>query len=110
MLEAYLVQSCQFVAITRNKYGDITYSGVATESCRWRDNLELTRGQHQDFTGVDIDAVMWLGPDGLAEVGSIYKFNSRYYQVEKIILARKLGSDVVEFMKCGMKINDIAIS
>ena len=108
MLEEYLVQTCYIVTTTRNTYGDYVLSSTTQEACRFRYITTTRRESHNEVD--DSDAMIWLIPSTVARVRSIIKFEDVYYQVERINKARKLGSDTVEFVKCDLKIVDLAIS
>jgi hypothetical protein len=108
MLEDYLVQTCEIVTATRNAYGDYVYSSGVTENCKFREISEIRRGTNQELDATD--AMIWLSSSTTAVNGSIIKFDSVYYQVEKIIKAQRLGETDVQFIKAKLKINKVAIS
>lgn len=108
MLESYLVQTCEKVIPTRSRYGDYILNTVATLSCRFRFIVTERRASHQEVQNAD--AMVWFAPDTSIAIGDLLRFDGQYYQVERLNKARKLGSTQVEFLKCDVKITDIAIS
>lgn len=108
MLDGYFVQSCDVVSTTRNDFGDEVEGVTATLACRWRDITQVRRGSHEDTS--DADALVHFAAGTAVERGSILKYNGEYYQVEQITFARKLGSDVIEFIKCQCTITNLGLS
>lgn len=108
LLDKYLVQSCSIVQTSRNSYGDYIYQILVSEPCRLREISTIRRNAHQEVN--DSDAMLWLSPTTAAVKGSIILFDGVYYQIERIIKARKLDDATVHFVKCELKITDIAIS
>ena len=109
MLDGYLVQTCQKVSTTQDAYGDHFRSlSNVTLSCRFRDITMVRRGTHEETN--DSDAMMWFAPDAEIERGTIILFEEKYYQIERITKARRLGETTVQFLKCDVKFFDTAIS
>lgn len=112
MLEEYLLQTCQKIVVTRNTSSDRVIENVTDISCRWRDITSIRRNSHSETN--DTDAMVWFAPTSDADRqiarGDILLFNEVYYQVERITQAKTLDSDDPQFIKCEVKIMDIAIS
>jgi len=108
MLENYLVQTCYKVTTTRNSFGDYINSSNTAIKCRFRyiDSINRSAGQELNST----DAMLWVASDSGIVKGDLILFDSLYYQVEKINKARRLGEDAVQFIKCDLKINQVAVS
>jgi len=92
----------------RDKYGDYQEKTRTAVSCRFRDIDTLRRESHAEIR--DADAMIWFAPDEDVNNSDIFWFENVYYQVERITRAKKLGSSIVEFIKCDMKIVNIGVS
>lgn len=109
MLDRYLVQTCRKITPVRNVYGDYLYDGdYETINCRFRHIMGVQRGNNREV--VDTDAMVWFAPDEDINKGDIIFYDSQYFQVERVNFARKLGSDVIEFIKCDLKITEVGVS
>lgn len=108
MLDHYFVQICYLVDVTRNAYGD-RIQGTTTElPCRFREISTTRRETNREV--VDADAMLWVGVDSGVANKSVVLFDGIYYQVERITKARRLGESEVQFIKCDLKVIDIALS
>lgn len=108
MLERYLVQTCEIVTTIRSEWGDYVLQDTIEEPCRFRVITTTRRETHRETD--DSDAMIWLASDSSVDIRSIVKFDGIYYQIERINKARKLGGNTIEFIKCDLKIIDLAIS
>jgi hypothetical protein len=48
MIDAYLVDQCEVITTSRNKFGDEIEGVTAVLPCRWRDITMVRRGSHMD--------------------------------------------------------------
>lgn len=108
MLEGYLVDSCELITTSRNDYGDEIEGVTQTLPCRWRDITLVRRGSHEDTS--DANSLVHFAPDAPVHRGAILKYNGEYYQVETITLARRLGENTVQFIKCEVLITNLGVS
>lgn len=109
MLDKYFVQTCRKITPARNAYGDYLYDGTyETINCRFRHIMAVQRGTHQEL--VDTDAMLWVSPSTEISYGDIIYYDGQYFQVERVNKARRLGSEVVEFLKCDLKITEVGVS
>lgn len=108
MLENYLIQTCNIIAVIRNEYSDYVLGTRTAEACRFRFISTMRRETHNEVS--DSDAMIWLAPSSSVVLGSIIEFENVFYQVERINKARRLGEDTVQFIKCDLKVTDVAIS
>jgi hypothetical protein len=111
MLTNRFVQSCTIVKKQYNEYSDPIYSSGVTEYCRLRKISKTDRVSHGvEDSFDDSDAVLWLKPNTSAKVGDVVIYESETYEIDKFNEARKLGSNTIEFIKCGLKVITIAFS
>lgn len=108
MLEGYLVQTCRIVTVGRNLFGDSIIASSVAENCRFRNIPTIRRTTNQEVN--DTDALVHLAPNSSITKDKYILFDGVYYQPERIIYARKLGSDTIEFIKVEVKVTDIMIS
>lgn len=108
MLDEYLVEECQLVTHTTNEYGDIVQLSTTTLNCRWRDIPTTVRGVHRENN--DADSMVWFAADENVTEGSLLRFESRYYEVERITKAKRLGEADIQFLKCDVRMVDIGVS
>lgn len=108
MLDEHLVQECSIITPVRNRYGDYALGTSVDEACRFREISTVQRGVHSELN--DSDAMLWLSAETSAVKGSIVLFDGTYYQIERLTKARRLGESDVQFVKCDLKVTDIAIS
>lgn len=108
MLEEYLVQSCKKVNVVRNKYGGYV-EGIGTIlNCRFREITTMRRNARGEI--YDSDGMFWFAPSTNLVKGDILLFEGIFYQIERIWNARRLGESIAQFLKCDVKIIDIANS
>lgn len=109
MLSQHFVQTCRKITPVRNAFGDYLYNGdYETINCRFRYSMGVQRGTNQEV--VDTDAMVWFEPNEDISKGDILYYDGQYFQIEKIMYARRLGSEVVEFKKCNLKITEVGVS
>jgi len=101
-------RTCQKVAVSRNAWNDRVMGVTSNLSCHFRQIDTQTRVDHGEE--YDADAMVWF-PAGTSIVdGDTIIFDSVYYQIERIVKAVRLGFDTVEFIKCDLKVIDLAVS
>lgn len=107
MLEEYLVQECELITITKNRWGDFVESSSGSLDCRFREITLAERSVHGEV--LDADAQIWLEPASGVAVGNVIRFDGVDYEIDRINKARRLGESEVQFIKCDLKIvNTIA--
>lgn len=102
----FFVQTCQKITTTRNSYGDFVDGAHTNLSCRFRWILREDRGVHIDE--LDADAMVWFPTGTDIALGDVIIYQSYRFKVEKLIEARKLYKSTIEFIKCEVKVIQIA--
>jgi len=98
MINHFLKHTIYKFTATKSKYGDIEYSGDGTEIKGWiRENAEVVRSQNAET--INCDAMAWFKPDEGLREDDIIKFGDSYYRIKKMIYARRLGSNRINFLK-----------
>lgn len=101
MLGHAYVQTVTKVSFTRNAYGDTIPSGSSntTLNCRVRMISEVVdspnREQYQSPK-----LMLWFAPSSGILINDILLYESRYWKINEVREARKLGSSTIEFLKC----------
>lgn len=108
MISRYLNQTCFLITEERNAYGDYIYVSSEEVACRYREISTIRYGNKEEI--LDTDAMIWFASDQPVDRGTIIKVGSVYYQVERVFKARRLGESDVQFIKCELKIKNIAVS
>lgn len=109
MLSQHFVQTCRKITPVRNSFGDYLYNGdYETINCRFRHIMSVQRGANQEIT--DTDAMLWVSPSTEIVHGDIIFYDGQYFQVQRVTNARRLGSEVIEFKKCELKITEVGVS
>jgi hypothetical protein len=85
------------VTTSRSAYGDLTASGTTTLKCHARIITEQVTSTSNET--IQSDAMFWFEPDSGVEKSDILKFEGEHYRVERVILARRLRSPGVQFIK-----------
>lgn len=98
MLEEYLVQSCQIITPTINEFGGYDTNSSVTESCRFREIPTVRTGSYAQIS--DADSMLWLGASSSVTEDKLILFDSKYYRIEKLTKARRLGETSIQFIKC----------
>jgi len=108
MLEHYLNQTAQKVSTTRDKFGDYLQTSLTEVSCRFRYIRNLRRETNREIS--DSDALMWFAPTHEVSIGDHYLYEGVYYQVDRVLKARKLDNATVHFIKCEVTVYPLGVS
>jgi hypothetical protein len=92
-----LQQSARVLVTVLNRYGEQDYVSGVNELCRFREIIGIQNGSNQEL--VDADAMTWHEATSTVEEGSIMRIDNKFYRVEKVVNARKMGGNI-EFKKC----------
>lgn len=84
-------------AHTRNAYGDYTLSTTTTLPCHFRYITEQVTTTSSE--AVQSDAMAWFEPDSGVVKGDILLIENEHFRAERIIHARKLRDNNVQFIK-----------
>lgn len=111
MINHILVQSCDIVTITRNKFSDYVATAYTPIACRWREMRAIRRGNHAELSVTDRDfKQVWFAAGAAVAPGTILRFEGIFYEITELLKARRLGSNTVQFIKCEVKVTDVGIS
>lgn len=108
MLAHAMVDECELIGVEQDDFGDMVQESTETLPCRWRNITLVRRGSHQD--GSDSDSLVHFQPDAPVYRGAILKYQGEYYKVDAITYAKKIASNTVEFIKCGVSITNLGVS
>lgn len=101
-------RTCQKVTVTRNEWDDRIMGATSTLACHFRQIDVQNRMTHGEEN--DADAMVWFAAGTDIANGDTIIFDSVYYQIERIVKAVRLGEDIVQFIKCDLKIIDLGLS
>jgi hypothetical protein len=90
------------VSYTRNGYGDFVKSTTSSIPCHFRELREFVRDSNND---IESDAMAWFEPTSGVQEKDILLIEGVYYQVEEIIIARRLQSKAAQFIKALLVVN-----
>lgn len=93
-----LTQECYLVSDTYNEYGEQEFTTSELIKCRFREISQINKFTNREE--ITADGMFWFEADESVIEGSIVKFESAYYRIEKITKARKLKSNTIHFLKC----------
>lgn len=85
-------------AITRNAYGDYVASEYQELPCHFRYINEIISDVPNET--VQSDAMAWFDPTTDVQEQDLLFIDNGFYRVEKLIRARKLRSNAIQFIKC----------
>jgi hypothetical protein len=97
ILTHILQQSTRVLVTVLNRYGEQDYVSGVNELCRFREIIGIQKGANQEL--IDADAMSWHEPNSTIQEGSIIRVDNKFYRVDKLTKARKMGGNV-EFIKC----------
>lgn len=81
-----------------NKFGERTVLSSPEIRIRFREILGIE--QNNKMENPSCDAMAWTNPNDNLNKNDIIKVDSTYYKINKATKAKKLGSEVVQFVKC----------
>jgi hypothetical protein len=108
ILSHVLAQDAKLVTATVDKYGDQNPTAETSVKCRFRYITQLDKGTHMEGIGTDNEAIIWFEPDVDIVEGSIVKVDSVYWRVDKLVKARKLTGNTIEFLKAFVNRHEIS--
>jgi hypothetical protein len=100
MLYHAFTQTAYKMGFTHNKYGERVYASQTEFRCLFKEITGYDRINKMEFE--NCDSVIWTAPGNDLEQGNLLKIDNELYLIDKIRLARRLGSNIVEFVKCGL--------
>lgn len=93
-----MTQPCKIITTVTNGYGDQKKTAEVSTLCRFRYISELDKNTNRE--GLDTaDAMVWLEPDTNITEASILFIDNAYWRVYRLIKARKMSGDEIEFIK-----------
>lgn len=99
ILSHILAQNADLVTATVDKYGDQVPTAETSVKCRFRYITEIDRGNNAEAIDTSSEAIIWFEPTVDIIEGSIVKVESVYWRVERLVKARRLIGNTVEFLK-----------
>jgi hypothetical protein len=110
MLEEYLVEECQLITPTYNKYGRRVYSSTETLSCKFRSISSLNRNTNTETT--DCEGIFHFAPSNEDKIvlGAILQFEGITYEIDRVIEAKRLGESLIQFIKAEVSRIEIGVS
>lgn len=102
-----LKQTASIITTTTNVYGDQIASSSGSYPCRFRYITELDKNVNRE--GLDTaDAIIWFEPTAPIKEGAIVQVDEYYWRIDRLIKARKLAGENVEFLKALVKRHALA--
>lgn len=106
MIEHTLKQDAYLITTTTDKYGSQNQTSSDAIKCRFRYITEIDKGVNMESV-VAGDANMWFKPDENIVEGSILKVDDNYWRVTRLIRARRMSGDTIEFLKALVSKHDL---
>lgn len=92
---------CYKVDTTTNEYSDTIMGVTSSLTCHFREIDLLDRFSHdQEYSS---DAMVWFPTGTDIALGDTILFDNKYYEIQKLTNAVRLGYDAIEFIKCEVK-------
>lgn len=103
MLQHAFIQQITVLATKRSAYGDIIPDPTGSNRkvyCRFRVISKLSIGANrEEYQPKSMMATVWFAPDTAIEKGSIFLYESRYWEIIELTEARRMGRTTLEFLK-----------
>lgn len=91
-----MIHTAYQVTKTRNAYGDYTASTETALPCHFRYITEQVTDNNEQ---INSDAMAWFEADSGVDRKDIIKFEGEFFRVERVIKARRLREQAVQFIK-----------
>lgn len=105
IIDHILNQTAKVVTTTTDKHGDQIAGDSIIVNCRFRYYTAIDRGvSAEDLLGNN--AIIWFNPSTAVEEGSIIQVDDKYWRIDKLVKARRMGA-TVEFLKAYVKKHDL---
>lgn len=102
MIEHILQQSCSVITTFTDVHGDQVEGSSLAVNCRFRYITELDKAANAEIVNTT-DAIIWLSPDVNVQEGTIMFAESQYWRISRLVRARRMKGNTVEFLKCYVK-------
>lgn len=103
-----LNQDGKIVTTTKDKHGDQVKTSEASVKCKFRYITQVDKNVSRE--GLDSsDAIIWFEPTENVIEGSIIKVDDSYWRVDKLVKARRLSGNTVEFLKAFVKKHSLVV-
>lgn len=106
MLDHILKQECKIVTTSTDKHGDQVKTSETDTLCRFRYITQLGGNVSREDLEA-FDAIIWLKADEDIEESSILFTDDKYWRVDRLVKARRMSGDTVEFLKAFVKKHDL---
>lgn len=90
-------QDGKLVEVSRDKHGDQVITSETDIKLRFRYITDVDKNVNRESLGSE--AIIWLSPDLTLVEGDIIFAEDTYWRVQKLIKARKMSGNRVEFLK-----------
>lgn len=98
MIDHLLVQDGQIIPTTTDKHGDQIAGSPVDIKCWFRYVTGIEKGTNQEALN-GIDAIIRVSPDLDVSEGTILKVEGKYWRVDRLIKARRIGDSAVQYLK-----------
>jgi len=98
LISHVLQQDATKITTITDKYGDQLEDSNLPLKCRFRYITEIDNGTNQEGIRSG-EAIIWFEPDADIQEGSIVEVDGKYWRVNRLIKARRLSGNAVEFLK-----------
>ena len=107
LLTSILQQDANIITVTTNGYGDQVPSTSSSIKCRFRYITEIDKNEHMEGTETN-DAIIWFEPDANIHEGSIIEVEGLYWRIDRLIKARRMSGNTIQFLKAFVKKHSLA--
>jgi hypothetical protein len=97
MLDHAMVQTCELVEMSVDKFGDLVAQSISNEPCKFRFINSLTAADHRE--SIQSDAMVWFKPTAAVEEGKVFRIDGEFYRITRLTKARRLANSTVLFLK-----------
>ena len=97
MIQHILNQDASLVQTTQDKHGDQKQSSTEAISIRFRYITDVDKNVNRE--GMTSEAIIWCAPDTAIAEGSILLVEGVYWRVVRLVKARRMSGNEVQFLK-----------
>lgn len=99
MLNHVFNQDAKIIITSTDKHGDQVVSSETDILCRFRYFTEIDQSGNREGLTTTADAIIWLAPELDVAEGTILYTDGKYWRVNRLVKARRMSGDTVEFLK-----------
>jgi hypothetical protein len=100
MLYQTFTQTAYIITNTRNEFGERIETARTEFKCLLKEIDGYDRNNKMEFA--NCDSMIWAAPGLGLDRGTLVKIDDTTYLIDKITIAKRPGSQIAQFVKCGL--------